>query len=215
MGIITVFSRHGYGTIHNLHVELLSIPLVLIFFALVGMRVVFALPASLAANWIFRLTETEDRGPCLAGVRKAMFLLGVLPVLAIVTPFCVRAWGWRTTGLHMVFVVILALLLMEVLTCRLNKIPFTCTYLPGKANLKLMFIPYSIAFTTYAYTMTGLERRLLQKPGQFATFVLMASLVLAALAAYRSRKLRRLGSFVYDVAPLQAAEPLNLSHPSR
>lgn len=35
MGVITVFARHGYRAIHALHIELLSIPLVLTFFTLV------------------------------------------------------------------------------------------------------------------------------------------------------------------------------------
>jgi len=212
MGVITVFARHGYGAIHGLHIELLSIPLVLTFFTLVGMRVVFALPSQLGANWIFRLTEQKERQPYLAGVQRAMFLLGVMPILFVVAPLCIGAWGWRTAGLHMIFVVILAFLLREALIFRLNKIPFTCTYLPGKANLKLMFFPYLFAFTTYAYTMTTLERWLMQKPILFTAFAFTAFLVLAASIACRNRKLSRRGSFVYDVSPLQVAEPLNLSH---
>lgn len=176
------------------------------------MRVVFALPAQLGSNWIFRLTEQKERQPYLAGVQRAMFLLGVMPILLVVIPFCIGAWGWRTAGLHMIFVLILVFLLREALIFRLNKIPFTCAYLPGKANLKLMFFPYLLAFTTYAYTMTTLERWLMQKPIIFSAFAFAALFLLAASIAGRKRKLSRLGSFIYDVSPLQAAEPLKLSH---
>lgn len=45
-----------------------------------------------------------------------------------------------------------------------------------------------------------------------ASFAFTAFLVLAASIACRNRKLSRRGSFVYDVSPLQVAEPLNLSY---
>ena len=211
MGVITVFARNGYGAVHELRGEFLSIPMVLGFFTLVGMRVVFAFPSQLGANWIFRITEQEEKQPYLTGVHKAMFVLGVLPILAIVGPFSFWAWGWRTAGLHVAFVLVMSLILIEILLYRLDKIPFTCTYLPGKANLKLMFLPYIFAFTTYSYTMTTLELRLLKRPALLVTFVVAALLVLAASVLRRHRKLKGGKSFVYDMSPLQVAEPLSLS----
>jgi hypothetical protein len=211
MGVITVFARSGYGAVHELRGEFLSIPLVLGFFTLVGMRVVFAFPSQLGANWIFRLTEQKDKQPYLTGVHRAMVAFGVLPILATVAPFCIWAWGWRTACLHVSFVFVLMLLLMEVLLIRLDKIPFTCTYLPGKANLKLMFLPYIFAFTTYAYTMTSLELRLLRRPALMAGFIAAGSFLLAASVLRRRRKLRERSSFVYEMSPLPVAEPLSLS----
>jgi hypothetical protein len=211
MGIITVLARQGSGAIRELRGELLSVPLVLSFFTLVGMRVVFAFPAQLGANWIFRLTERKEKQPYLTGVHRAMLVIGVAPILAVAAPLCVGAWGWRMAGLHMIFVLLMSLLLIEVLLFRLDKIPFTCTYLPGKANLRVMFLPYILAFTTYAYTMTSLELRLMRQPAQFAIFAVAAALVLAATVSYRHRRLRGRRSFVYDLTPLPVAEPLMLS----
>jgi hypothetical protein len=211
MGIITVFARHGFGAVHELRRELLSIPLVLTFFTLVGMRVVFAFPAQLAANWIFRLTEQNEKQPYLAGVHKAMLLLGVTPILMVTAPLSIWSWGWHRAGIHLIFDLLVSLLLMEVLLFRLDKIPFTCTYLPGRANLKVMLLPYVIAFTTYAYTMTSLELRLMRRPTLFVAFVIAAVLALVAVSNRRHR-LRRCRSFIYDVSPLKVAEPLTLSH---
>lgn len=210
MGVITMLVRHGPAAIFSQRSELLSIPLVLTFFTLVGMRVAFAFPAQLGANWIFRLTEQKDKQPYLAGVHRAMLLLGILSVVAAVTPFYVLAWGWRAAGAHMVFAGLLSLLLIEILLLGLDKIPFTCTYLPGKANLRLLIIPYLFAFTTYAYTMTALELRLMRNPVLFAAFICAAFVILSAAIARRNRKLSRRKSFVYEAVPLRVAEPLNL-----
>lgn len=210
MGLITIFGRLGVGAVRGLHTELLSIPLVLTFFTLVGMRVAFAFPARPGANWVFRLTEQNQRQPYLAGVRKAMFVVGILPVLSVLAPFYVGAWGWRAAFPHTVLVLILALVLREILIFRLDKIPFTCTYLPGSSNLKVMFFPYLFCFTTYAYTIAAIESRLLLRPLAIGAFILGASLVLGATVAIRNRKISRLGRFVYDMRPLPAAEPLTL-----
>ncbi len=210
MGIITVLARHGIGAVRVFRVELLSIPLVLTFFTLVGMRVVFALPAHLGANWIFRLTERKAKQPYLAGVHRAMALLGVMPVMSAVAPFFVFAWGWRSAALHLIFAALLSFLLIEVLLLRLDKIPFTCTYLPGKANLRVLIIPYLFAFTTYSYTMTALELRLMRNSVWFATFICAAFVILVAAIARRNRNLSRCESFVYEMTPLRVAEPLNL-----
>jgi hypothetical protein len=212
MGTITVFARHGYGALYELHGELMSIPLVLTFFTLVGMRVAFAFPAQLGANWVFRLTEKENKLPYMAAVHKAMLWLGVLPILGVTAPFCVGAWGWRASVMHSLFVLMMSLLLIEALLFRLDKIPFTCTYLPGRANLKLMMIPYMLAFTIYAYTMTTLERRLMGRPVLFVGFILVTGLTLLISASHRRGKLRTRRRFVYEVTPVQAAEPISLCH---
>jgi hypothetical protein len=106
----------------------------------------------------------------------------------------------------------MSLLLMEALLFRLDKIPFTCTYLPGAANLKLMLIPYMLAFTIYAYTLTTVERGLLKAPALFSAFIVVGALVLLVAAWHRRRRLWRRRCFVYDVTPVQVAEPLSLCH---
>ena len=58
----------------------LSVPLVLGFFVLSGMRYIFTIPAELPANWIFRISETEERGRSLEGARSAMIWFGVAPL---------------------------------------------------------------------------------------------------------------------------------------
>ena len=56
----------------------------------------------------------------------------------------------------------LSLILVELLLLNFRKIPFTCSYQPGKANITVLGVFYWFAFTTYAYTMATFERWLLQ-----------------------------------------------------
>ncbi len=212
MGLVTVFSRHGFGAVYHLRPELLSIPLVLGFFVLLGLRVVFSLPAHLPANWLFRLADRNNLSECLSGVRRAMFVIGILPLLALLFPLYLAAWGWQNAALHLAFCTILSLLLIELLLFRLDKIPFTCTYTPGKANLKLWWWVYLFGFTNYAYSMTELEQHLLRSPWLFVPFFAVSLALVVAAAAYRNRLIGRMTSFRYEADAGPAPEPLSLSY---
>jgi hypothetical protein len=112
--------------------------------------------------------------------------------------------------LHAAFCTLLSLVLIQILVLRLDKIPFTCTYLPGKANLKMWWWVYLFGFMTYAYTMAGLERRWLQNPGSFIPFAGVCLALLAAAGLYRRRLIGRLTAFRYEAYTPPVAEPLNL-----
>ncbi len=214
MGLMTAYSRYGFQAAYQVRPELLSIPLVLGFFVLLGFRVVFSLPAHLAANRLFRLTDGNSLSDSLSGVRKAMLVLGVLPLLALLFPVYVRLWGWQIAWLHTAYCMALSLLLIEVLVFRLDRMPFTCTYTPGKANLKLWWWVYLFGFTNYAYTMTELEQRLLRQPYLFIPFFAAWLAILVAAIAYRNRMVARLSAFRFEAEAAPAPEPLILGYRS-
>lgn len=189
---------------------LLSIPLVLSFFALSGMRVVFPLPADLRANWIFQLTEGHNRQECLAGARKAMLVWTVGPLFLALLPVYGLVWGWRTALVELAFGVILSVALVELLMLKFHKIPFTCSFLPGKANITLLGLCYWFAFTTYAYSMASLEAWMLGHPAGLALFFGLAVPALIWLVAYRNSLLEAGVAFAYEDVPEPAVRRLNL-----
>jgi hypothetical protein len=211
MGLITLFSRHGIAAMHELRPELLSIPLVLTFFMLVGLRVSFSIPAGLGANWIFRLTDGNRLAHCISGVRKAMLFIAVVPVVLPLLPVYASLWGWHRALVHVSYCATLAMLLAELLLCRLEKIPFTCTYAPGKANLKLWWWAYLFGFTNYAYTMTELEMKLFRDPRYFVLFFALCLALLAGAVRARTRSIAHLPQFRYEAEPVPSPEPLVLS----
>ena len=96
-------------------------------------------------------------------------------------------WGFGVARLHVIVTSLLGWLLAELLVLRLCKVPFTCTYLPGRSEVKTMWPIYFTAFTTFSFSMAGLELQMLRWPR-----VLIAFIVVAARAAIATRVLRRL-----------------------
>jgi hypothetical protein len=208
--LAVLVARGGNSWMYHPIPELLPAPLILAFFILCGMRHVFAVPAELRANWVFQVSDRGEARRCLAGVKKAMIVLGVVPLFALLLPLHVLFWGWRTALLHMLFGAVVSLLLVDVLLVNFEKFPFTCSYLPGKRNLKVMWPIYLFSFTTYVSAFLTLEYWMLQRPLRFFSLAAVVILVRAALAIYRWRVVGRDVALVYDEQPEPLVRTLNL-----
>ena len=116
-------------------IELLSAPLVMAFFSLVGMRVAMAIPVEPKANWLLRLVGAVGRSAAaIDGVRPAMLVVGVVPSAA---PRRVRrgaAVGHGPRRCIPYMAAMMGWLLVEILLMRFAKLPFTCTYFPGNSR---------------------------------------------------------------------------------
>ena len=95
------------------------------------MRVIFAIPAELKANWVFQLSEADGRKECLSGVRKAMFVFGVVPLFAALAPIYVFLWGWPVALFHTFFDIALSLLLIELLLVKFHESRSPAPTFPG------------------------------------------------------------------------------------
>ena len=118
----------------ELNTPLLAAGLVLLFFAIAGGRAVFAFPIAVRANWIFHSTAIHRPADYFAAARKSLFALTALPVWIVATVVYFSIWpAWAALG-HCVVLVATGILLVEISLDGFRKIPFTCSYLPGKAN---------------------------------------------------------------------------------
>jgi hypothetical protein len=208
-GLAVLVARGGNAWMYRPSPELLPAPLILAFFILCGMRHVFAVPAELRANWVFQVSDRGEARRCLAGVRKAMIVLGIVPLFALLLPLHVLFWGWRAAALHMLFGAVVSWLLVEGLLVNFEKFPFTCSYLPGKANLKVSWPIYLFGFTTYVSVFMTLECWMFQRPLRFAWLAAVIVLVQAALFIYRWRVGRDV-ALVFDEQPEPLVRTLNL-----
>ncbi|MDE2666754.1 MAG: hypothetical protein OXI69_11435 [Acidobacteriota bacterium] len=184
-------------------VPLLSVPLILSFFILAGMRYAFTVPSELEANWIFRLAENKGNASAISGVHKAMLVLGIMPLFMMLFPSYLVVWDATTALLHLAYGFTLALTLIEILLFKFPKIPFTCSYLPGRANLKGLWFPYFLFFVTYAHAMAKLEAWLFGNPLYFILFYAFAIPALLVAVMYRNRLWNSDLAIVY----LETAEP--------
>jgi hypothetical protein len=165
----------------------LAAPLVMLFFVLVGMRVVFAIPAEPKANWALRLREPADHTIAVDGVRNAMLLSTVVPIVMLAALSAVWLWGVAVAAVHTIVCALLGWLLVEILLVGFRKIPFACTYLPGRSRIKTLWPLYLTGFTTYSFSMASLELVMLQRPRVLIAFTAIVCLAILTLTHVRWR----------------------------
>ena len=185
--ILPLALQRGVAAFARPGVAVLAAPLVMMFVALVGMRVAFAIPVDIKANWVIRLREPADTNAAMDGACSALLAWGVAPFVAFGGLSAGVLWGFGVARLHVLVTSLLGWLLAELLVLRLCKVPFTCTYLPGRSEVKTMWPIYFTAFTTFSFSMAGLELQMLRRPR-----VLIAFIVVATGGAIATRVLRRL-----------------------
>jgi hypothetical protein len=122
------FSNGGLvdGVTGQLSAELLSVPLILVFFSIAGLRLAFEVPVNLPANWIFRLLLDAETHAS-EGMERRLILMCVLPGLVVVLPVYGVLGGWLAGILHTLVAVVWAILLTDVVLIGFRKMPFTCT----------------------------------------------------------------------------------------
>jgi len=149
---------------------------------ILGIRVVFAMPLELKANWVFRITELRDAATYLRASRRALLTLSVLPVWAASASVFSWLWPWRQAAEHLIVLALAGIAMAELCLYDFHKIPFTCSYLPGKSNLHITFVLCLMGGLNATYWCSELERRALSDPAQYAWIVV--TLVAIAMAAW-------------------------------
>jgi hypothetical protein len=103
----------------------------LLIFLLIGVRHLFSIPVELKANWAFQITEGEGRRRWLDAVDRFVLFTGAALMLALPLPLEIYLLGWRALAESVMFTA-MALLCYEWIFTAWEKLPFTCSHLPGK-----------------------------------------------------------------------------------
>jgi hypothetical protein len=167
---------------------MLALPLILSFFVVSGLRATFNIPFELPGNWIFRITNSHDSRHHVTATRKWVTVFGLLPLALVVTTIEFAYWPWADAIFHLVFEAIISLILVQVLFFNFRKVPFTCSYYPGKKNMAILAGVYLYGFTTYSSSMVALENWLLLSPPRAFVFLIAGMTAIVALSAARRRK---------------------------
>jgi hypothetical protein len=158
---------------------LLAASIVMMALAVVGTRVVFALPLDLRANWIFRAAGARSGPETLAASRRALLLLSVAPVWLASAVLCLRLWPWRQAAGHLVVLGLLGLILADLCLHGFRKLPFTCSYLPGKSQVHMVILG-ALGLMYFVLVSVRFERDALREPRTMA--MMMALFFVAAVA---------------------------------
>jgi hypothetical protein len=191
--------------------DALSIPFILSFLIIVGLRIVFEIPAELRSNWIFQLMVDSDR-PESEVLARTVILVLVLPWLLVISlPVYAYLEGWVVAGLHTLLVVTWAVLLTNLVLIRFRKIPFTCTLPLFKQHSFVTLLSCCFGFLLYAVSTPEFESSDLADPWRmlsFAPLAVIAWYVPHYLAKSANEIERRL---IFEESPTQTIEALRLS----
>jgi len=154
-----------------------------------GIRTVFSLPLDLRANWLFRVTPALGGPERLSAVRRALLAASVFTVLAASAALLLRFWPWTTVAEHLLVLGLLGSLLADISLRDFRKIPFTCSYLPGKSKVHMVFWFVIFPVVLAIHRFAQLEARAMASPLRYCA---MAGTV--AAAAFAARLLANTGA---------------------
>jgi hypothetical protein len=189
---------------------LLPAQLVLGLFVLAGMRYAFSVPAELKANWIFQTAGELDGAECLRGVRKAVVVIGIVPLYSVLGVVHVWLWGWREGGLHTLYGVMVAWMTLEVILVGMEKLPFTCSFVAGKMDLKASWPLFVAGYVAYVGAFSLIELRLQSVPVWWVGFAVLAVLVKVGVGWFRRQQADEF-ALVYDERAEPAVRTLDLA----
>jgi hypothetical protein len=158
--------------------------------AVVGLRSVFALPVALNANWVLQVTQLNPSQLYIAGTRRALLLLSGAPVWGVAV---LLGLGFRPLGHvaeHLLVLGLMGWILAELCLIGVGKIPFACSYLPGKTNIQYVFWAFVLIFFPVAMSLANEEMRVLRSPVRYGVMVAILAAIAAGLWAVNRRQAR-------------------------
>jgi len=183
--------------------------LLLVFVLLAGIRVVVDVPAALESNWVFRVTESAERGRYVSGLKKTILAQWFFPLSILIFFSHLWLWGeWRTALGHAAFVLVLSGLGIEALFYRFRKIPFASTHVPGKLQLQTRSVPYLAGLVGLLAALSGLEKAVLKHAGYFWIFLFVSAVLWVFLRISNAHFLKD-HALVYEEEP----EPAMIGFP--
>jgi hypothetical protein len=164
-------------------------------FAVVGLRNVFSLPISLTANWVLRITQLHPTQKYLAATRWSLILFAALPVWigSALLSFSFRPL--HEIAAHLAILALLGFIFVDLSLIGFYKVPFTCSYLPGKSNIQFVFWGFLILFLPLAMLGAEYERRWLNDPVRFACMI--GALVAVAFGLWAFNRYRAKSAVLY------------------
>lgn len=144
--------------------------LIMMCLAIAGLRSIFSLPVSLKANWVLQVGQLSPPERYIAATRHQV-------------------------AEHLVVLAFAGSIMTDVTLIGVSKIPFACSYLPGKSNVQFMFWVVVIVFIPLAMMFSHYEKSVFDQPLAYA--LLVAILLIAALSLWLFNRLRAKSAVLY------------------
>jgi hypothetical protein len=185
--ITTIRADRFFHTRQSPSSDFLSIPFILAFCTVIGIRLAFEIPVHLDANWLFRLwLPHDDRHPRNVARRILLTfsLSWLIPATFAITLFL---FNWPAALLHTAILIASTTFLVEILLIHFRKIPFTCSYPNFQNNSGVILTAYLFGFFLFTAYLPDLESWSLVSPARAAIFLPFFAIAFASLRAYRNQ----------------------------
>jgi hypothetical protein len=189
--------------------EMLTLPLILVFFTVVGLRVGFAMPTDVEANWPFRIMQPGVR-EVVSAARRLLLVLGVAPVTIVWSVVAFSLWPVADAFRAVAMMLVSGVALVEILVAGWTKIPFAAGHEPSSAGMQRKWLPYVYATYLFGFVLAYMQARLVGSTQRTLAYVAVACAVTAALR-WRRRYTLRNQTATIDPVDDSALESLNLS----
>jgi hypothetical protein len=157
IAVSTVRDLVAGGAVRPLTQAFLMPTLVMMCLAVVGLRSVHSLPVSLKANWVLQVTQLRPSQEYLAATRRAMLVMAAGPVWLVAAALSLSYRPWSGVAEHLAVLALLASIMTDLSLINVSKIPFACSYLPGKSNVQYMFWAFAVGFMPIAMEIANWE----------------------------------------------------------
>lgn len=180
---------------------------ILLTFLLIGLRHLFTIPVEWKANWTFQIAERQGRSDWMRAVDRFILFWGALLMLAIPLPLEVNLLGWRAAAEAVLFTAF-GLLCYEWVFTNWQKLPFTCSHLPGKIPAWILTL-WGIGILGAFPLVNGLLLASLYQP---VVYVVVIGVIVASWLGLYSTRRHGFGELrlTYDNLPDPAIHGLNL-----
>jgi predicted permease len=159
-------------------------PLAVAMLVTVGLRYLFRLPESHRASWVFQSTDRDGRASWLAAVERFVVCCGIAPIFLASLPAAIAILGWLRALAATLLAFLTALLWFEAVFRQWQKLPFTCSYLPGQRPVWSTLTRYAVG----ASFLGPLGFLILHSSGEPAAFLALVTFQAAVWWKLRSAR---------------------------
>ena len=106
--------------------------------------------------------------------------IGVLPVWTASAVLLLSAWPWQAAIGHLIVLGLLGAIFAELGLRGVQKIPFTCSYLPGKSSFHVAFWVFLMIAVPIVMWASSLEQEALDDPIGYVVMLTVLTVILLA-----------------------------------
>lgn len=185
-------------------VDVLSVPFILGFCMVAGVRLAFEIPADLRANWVFRFWLDREGHAARTTARYVLLVFSIAWLAPLTFLATLWFWGWTIATLHTLVLAFSISVMAELSLLRFRKMPFTCSYPPFRSHSGLVVVGYLFWFIFFSGYLVEIERWSLLDPWRTLCFAPLCFVALAGAHYYRRQMLAMDKQLLFDEAPASA-----------